>query len=127
MPNDSRNPFILAVLVPLIFDHVITVLGQPSEYWKDFSFAQEGSPARFLLAQHPAWFFLWGAAYAVLIVVLLRVLPKKAALPLGLLVYMGHAWGSATWIPGSWYVFIAYFAILSLVLSWGILSWFRNS
>jgi hypothetical protein len=127
----TRTFFLFSILVPLIIDHIVTVVGQPSLYWSDFSYASEGSPARFLLVWHPALFLLWGAAYALLVWLLGRKLPQKWVLPLGLLVYTGHAWGSASWIPQilelagadvslQWYVSIGYFAILAFILGWGI-------
>ena len=126
-------PFVCAAILPLILDHIVTLVGQPEAYWKNFSYANEGSPAYVLLAYHPVAFLLWGILYGAVISVLLIRLPKKFTLALGILVYTGHSWGSASWIPGIlakiglaasyyWYITIVYFAILSVILAFGIAS-----
>lgn len=135
--SSSRKVFIIAALLPLVLDHVVTLVGQPAAYWANFTLADEGSPAKFLLEQHPAWFVLWGVFYAAVAAILLAKLPKNFALPLGLLIYTGHAWGSSSWIPRLlymvgfnlnyyWYVTIFYFAVLSIALAFGISVWLKH-
>ena len=131
-----RAPFIIAVLLPLVIDHIVTLIGQPAGYWRDFSLANEASPWKLLLINHPGLFLGWLFIYVIIVWFLASKLPGKLVLPLGLLAYTGYAWGSSSWIPRilqmldiqypdpfHWYVTIGYFVVLSFVLAWGIWKW----
>lgn len=131
-----RNRFILAVIFPLVIDHIVTVIGQPDIYWTNYYFANEGSPFKFLLQHNPISFLLWGTVYAIAMIFILKKLPAKLSLFCGLIIYTGHVWGSSSWISkllsminsniDYWYATIGYFIITSLILSWGLLYWHKK-
>lgn len=134
--KSKRLIFILSVLFPMGLDGIFTLIGQPRGYWKDFTIVNEVSPARILLQIHPLLFLIFGIIYAIIILFLLLKLPWKFALPVGIVTYTGHVWGSSTWIPKLvsmtnipvpyWYVDEGYFIIAAIMLSFGIFSYYKN-
>lgn len=131
----SRWLFVTGVLIPLIIDEAVTLIGQPALYWQNHNLFLEASPFT-LLSFGPAAAVLGSLVYAVIMALLLWKLPIKISLPLGLLAFVGHAWGGSGWFPDlmmrygisqlSWYAAsLIYFLVISVILSAGILKWFK--
>jgi hypothetical protein len=82
-------------------DHAITLAGQPASYWNNgFVETRELAPhGSWLLQRHPGWFLMFGLIWLGLCILLIRFLPRRAALAVSLAVVIGHAWGIGTWLP----------------------------
>jgi hypothetical protein len=81
------------------FDFAVTILGQPPSYWHDPRTANEGNPVF-------AWFMVRGAlcyaafigAYILGVLVLVRKLPRQAAVTTGLVFLLSHYFAASTWL-----------------------------
>ncbi len=132
----SKSIFVIAVLLPNVIDHIVTLLGQPSEYWQNYAKSNEAALIT-LLGHGPIIFIIGSIVYISILAFLLFKLPSKYSLPLGIFAFVGHAWGSASWIPGilyshninanEWVVSLVYFLVLSIFLSLGIGKWAGDS
>jgi hypothetical protein len=128
----TKNFFVIAVLTPLLIDHAVTLYGQPAAYWVDHTQMNEAALIT-LLGFGPAAFIVGTVAYALIVMFLLLKLPMKYSLPLGIFAFVGHVWGSSSWIPeilesnnisvSYWLVSLGYFLILSIGLAIGIRKW----
>lgn len=137
MKNTNRRYFMLAVMTPLIADFIVTSIGQPSAYWQGLGVTNEGNPLiEPILRFHYAAFAAGFLFYAAFVFFLLRKLPWKGALWLGLFLFISHAWGSSTWIPemlfraniqvNDWYITILYHAALAILMGKGIFSYCKE-
>jgi hypothetical protein len=80
-------------------DLVLTLWGQPPEYWAGAYTLREGNPlAAQLLLIHPAAFLAAGVAWLALAAGLVTVLPRPAARTLSVAVSQAHAWAAGTWV-----------------------------
>ncbi len=88
-------PLLLSLL-----DNVLTLAGQSSQYWAGgYSCVNEGSPTFFQLLQtHPAAFIAGGAAWVMVFILGILLLPDMLALIVSIAVSFGHASGSASWL-----------------------------
>lgn len=85
------------IMVPL--DLSLTLWGQPPEYWGGAYTTNEGNPlAEQLLLIHPAAFLAAGVAWLALVVGLVTVLPRPAALTASVAVSQAHAWAAGNWV-----------------------------
>lgn len=131
---------IYPVLTVMLFDFAFTMYGQPDSYWTNYANVNEGSPLGFnLLSQNPIFFILFFVLYLVIVNVLLRILPVLPSLILGISLFLGHAWGSGSWVPYillkqgiadtqflRWYSVIVYFIFLSTLTSFFILRFIKQ-
>lgn len=89
-------------LPPLVMgplDLGMTLWGQPPEYWGGAYTTCEGNPlAEQLLLIHPAAFLAAGVAWLALVVGLVTVLPRPAALTISVAVSQAHAWAAGSWV-----------------------------
>ena len=122
-------PVILIVLLDLAF----TLIGQPKQYWQDFSKLNEGSPLGVVtLSQNPRFFVAFILIYISLIYILLRKLPLFLSVFLAISFYLGHVYGSSTWVYIvfkkisksayhyefiSWYITVGYIVMVSFATS----------
>jgi hypothetical protein len=88
------------LLVAVIaFDFGVTIIGQPSSYWRDPHMANEGNPVF-------AWFMIRGTlcyaafilAYIIGVAALVRMLPRRAAVTTGLVFLLSHYFAASTWL-----------------------------
>jgi len=81
-------------------DQVVTLYGQPPEYWAgDYSAAQEGAPhGLWLLHQHPGWYILAAILYLLGIVAVIAWLPRFLARITSAGLVIGHTWGTSYWM-----------------------------
>jgi hypothetical protein len=94
-----KNRLTWLLVAVIAFDFGITLLGQPSSYWRDSHMANEGNPVF-------AWFMVRGIAlYTVLILtyiisasVLVRMLPMQMGIAIGLVFLLSHYFAASTWL-----------------------------
>ena len=112
-------------LGPVIFsilDEVLTLLGQPAEYWSgNFDQVLEWNPlANWALCQDPTYFVIGSLFWAVIYCTSILCLPANAARVLAFLVQFGHTLGASSWLarmgPVGWVAAVALIAISRLVL-----------
>ena len=98
-----------------ILDGVLTLFGQPVEYWQaDYANVSEMSPSfNALLQIHPIAFLLGTLTWLVIISLLILLLPSTWALIFSVAATMGHTVGAATWIL--WRFDHGYNALIALV------------
>ena len=98
-PLFKKNPLFFSFLFPAVLDGVVTLLGQDRSYWEiSYRFANEASPAYYILAKHPALFALGGAIWFIVLYLLFLKLKSPWNLMLAVAFVAGHAWGSSTWL-----------------------------
>lgn len=90
-------------LPPVIFcllDQGFTLLNQSGKYWGGrYLEALEANPVAFpLLSQHPLVFVAGLTIWIILFLVLIVLLPVRAAMILSITITFGHLWGAASWV-----------------------------
>lgn len=130
MKKENTHPgLIYPIALVMALDALFTLIGQPEGYWTNFSRVNEGSTFGFLaLTRSPFLFTITFLAYMFVVVYLFKKLPHPLDLILGLTVFLGHTFGSSTWIPilyakfnlpqmpfSEWYATVLYFVLLSVV------------
>ena len=125
------------VILVMILDLVFTVVGQSAYYWQNYGFFNEGSPLGQILMLNPACFILFFIFYLLFVIFLLGFLPKPFNIMVAVGFFLGHAWGSASWIPtifhkltgvytiNDWYLNIGYFVIIAMISGIFINKWLR--
>ena len=103
MVSGLRQRFLGLCVPPLVFwalDLTLTLVGQSAEYWQGhWGHVNVGPPTfEYLLAVHPAAFAAGMAGWAAIFVMVLLLLPDTLALIVSVVIVLGHAAGSATWI-----------------------------
>ncbi|WP_282035909.1 hypothetical protein [Saccharicrinis aurantiacus] len=127
VPEDENKPMqihkklVLAIpaLWASIFDSVITIVHQPSEYWDgNLNKANEANPiGNFMMNYHTSGIFILCGLWIIAIALLGRYLPLKIARVFLLFTLMAHSYGASTWLTmhygfGSAMLFILFNAIL---------------
>lgn len=129
MTNKLENKYLYPVVLVLFLDFLFTLIGQPSEYWRSFSSVNEGSPLGFItLKVNPLLFVFFGLLYLTVMVILIKKLPLLLGEVLALSLYLGHIWGSSSWLQtlcqklgylsigfSYWYLNIAYFFLIAAI------------
>ena len=135
----SGNPFSknnLTILAPMILvmvlDLVFTLVGQPKGYWQDYGLFNEASPLGQILMLHPAYFILFFIFYLVFVIFLAGFLPKPFNIMVGVGFFLGHVWGSSTWLGtifhgDVWYLTVGYFIFIAVVSGLCINRWLKTS
>lgn len=126
-------------MLVMILDLIFTIAGQPSYYWNvDFSFLNEGSPLGvFLLSRNPVFFIIFFFFYLLFVLFLITNLRRPFNIMAGIGFFLGHAWGSSTWVPllfsryfygdfADWYLTIGYFIILAIIFGICINAWLNT-
>jgi hypothetical protein len=100
----QKNKSNFIVLIPLILvmvvDIAFTIIGQSKDYWQNYSNFNEANPmGQILLSAGPIYTVIFSALYILLIIFLIKKLPK----PLNIMIYIGffvgHIWGGVSWLP----------------------------
>jgi len=98
----KRRPNPWKYLSPVAFtclDAGLTLFGQPTAYWLDYSNAMEMAPQfSFLLQIHPLVFVAGIGAWILAYTLLIRFTPTWPSLVVSLTFTLGHAFGAATWL-----------------------------
>jgi hypothetical protein len=139
------NPFSkknILVLIPLIMvmllDLTFTMAGQPKIYWQDHSLFNEGSPLGQVLMLDPFCFIAFFFFYIFFVLFLATNLKRPFNLIWGIGFYLGHVWGSSTWVStifykftgltavSEWYITVGYCVILAALTGVFINQWLRT-
>ncbi len=115
----ARARLVIAPLAMGLLDVVLTVIGQPGEYWAGGKAAAlESNPlARLFLELHPLAFPIAAAVYLTLVGLLIVRSRREVAQALALVFTLGHAFGTSTWLlrlPWG----IAYCVVLWVAARW---------
>ena len=129
-----NNPFSksnVVIFIPLILvmvlDLIFTTIGQPERYWQNYNFFNELNPiGQILLSAGPVYWILISILYIVFVLFLIANLRKPFNIMVATAFFLGHAWGSASWITeifykffhteiNYWYANIIYFIIIAII------------
>ena len=139
-----KNPFskpsiliFIPVILVMILDLTFTLVGQPDHYWENYSLLNESSPlGASLLSLHPGYFIVFFVFYFLFVLFLIVNLKRPLNIIVALSFFLGHAWGSSSWIPilayrytsiyiDSWYLMIGYFIIIAVASGFCINKWLK--
>lgn len=138
-----KNPFLksnILILTPLILvmllDLIFTLAGQPEYYWQNYNLFNEGSPlGPIVLAHHPGYFVLFFAFYLLFVLFLTTNLKRPFNIMVAIGFFLGHAWGSASWVStifyrltdvyfvNEWYLIVGYFIFIAIISGFFINRW----
>lgn len=123
----------------MILDLTFTLVGQPAYYWQDYELFSEGSPlGPLLLSYHPGYFILFFVFYLPFVLLLATNLKKPFNIIVAISFFLGHTWGSASWLPrifyklvgiyvlNNWYLLIGYFVIIAIISGFCINQWLKK-
>ena len=133
----SKNNLLILtpVILVMILDLVFTIVGQSAFYWQNYGFFNEGSPLGQILMLNPAYLILFFIFYILFVIFLVEFLPKPFNIIVAVSFFLGHAWGSSTWVPAifrkltgvytidDWWLIIGYFVIIAIISSFCINKW----
>jgi len=141
----TNNPFSkqnILILIPLILvmilDLTFTLVGQPESYWYNYKFFNEGSPlGPVLMSYHPGYFILFFVFYLLFVLFLATNLPRPLNIIVAIGFFLGHAWGSSSWMQviiyrflsiriNEWYSVIGYFVIIAIISGFCINQWLKT-
>lgn len=128
-PFSKQNVLILTPLIlVMILDLIFTLVGQPKDYWQNYYLFNEGSPlGSILLPWHPGYFVLFFAFYLLFVLFLVTNLKRPLNIMLAIGFFLGHSWGSASWVStifyrltdvyfiNEWYLIVGYFILIAIV------------
>ena len=87
------------MVLAMIFDLAMTLAGQPASYWHKPTTANEGDPiVRLIMHQGIAPLLLVSVVYCGVIVAVVSLLPRRAALIVLLVFTLWHYYGGSTWL-----------------------------
>ena len=90
------------ILVVILTDCIVTLIGQPFQYWQDYSkFNEYSIIGKMLLAWHPLDFTLGLAFWVILATILIGRLSFLLSYVLFFVLFLGHALGAWSW-SGPW-------------------------
>ena len=134
----KSNLLLLAPLaLVMLLDMVFTLVGQPDYYWQNYQLFNEGSPLGQSLMLNPAYFLLFFAFYIPFVLFLTVNLRRPFNIIVYLVFFLGHAWGSSSWVPSmfykatgiypteNWYLIIGYFATVAVISGFCINKWLK--
>ena len=136
--SDKHYCFILfPLLLVLLIDLIFTLVGQPEIYWQNYNFYNEGSPLGiFFLSQHPGYFLLFYIFYVAVVLLVATNLKRPFNIVWAISFFLGHVWGSATWVDNifykffpdysfvdNWYLKIFYFILVGAISGFFIDHW----
>jgi uncharacterized BrkB/YihY/UPF0761 family membrane protein len=133
----SKLYFVVAALIPSLLDGIVTLIGQPTSYWSDFSKIDEAAPFTFLT--FGPWIFLLSIVlYTAIVGLIIYKLPKWPSLGIGLFFFMAHSNGVQGWIGSIvvekapflygywWYISIIYSLLVVALISFGLYKWLSD-
>lgn len=126
--------FIAAALFPSLLDGIITLIGQPNEYWSNFSKIDEAAPLTFL--SFGPWIFLLSVlVYTAILALVIYKLPRWISVGVGLFFCLAHSNGVQGWIASVivdkmqfmyeywWYISILYSLVIVILVTLGLRKW----
>lgn len=133
----------ILILTPLIlvmvFDFVFTSIGQPTEYWQDSGFVNEGNfIARYLLVKSYLYFTLTSFVYGFLVILLIIKTKRPINIIIAVSFFLIHSSASSSWPPtifekitGTYpadiylYLKFGYLAIVGIISGFCIDKWLK--
>jgi hypothetical protein len=123
-----KNRLIWLLLAVIAFDFGVTLVGQPSSYWRDPHTANEGNAAfKWFMVQG---IFCYGAfilTYISAVSMLLRVLPRQIAIVTGLVFLLSHYFAGSTWLSFHFKLGMIGPILYAMVLSTVLISFLQSS
>jgi hypothetical protein len=129
---------LLPVILVMLLDLIFTLFGQPDYYWQNHSLFNEGSPLGQILMLNPAVFIAAFVFYIAFVIFLSAILPKPLNIVFALSFYLGHVWGSSTWLEtifykltgnyyagDAWYLNIFYFIFIAAISGLCVSKWLK--
>jgi hypothetical protein len=132
----------ILILTPLILvmvlDAVFTLAGQSEYYWQNYSLFNESSPLGQTLMLNPAYFILFFILYLPFVLFLATNLKKPFNIMIAIGFFLGHAWGSASWVPTifhrltgvytteEWWLTVGYFIVIAAISGLSIDKWLKT-
>ena len=129
-----NNPFsksnivtFIPLMLVMILDLFFTTIGQSEYYWQNYSFFNELNPVgQILLSVGPIYWILISILYIVFVLFLIANLRRPINIMAATAFFLGHAWGSASWVVeiiykffglevNYWYANIIYFIIIAII------------
>ena len=120
--------FFFPLILVMILDLIFTLAGQSKYYWQNYTLFNEGSPlGPVLLSFHPGYFVLFFVFYLLFVLFLTTNLMKPLNIMAAVAFFLGHAWGSSSWVPtlfykltgvettDGWCLTIGYFIIIAII------------
>ena len=142
LKNPFKMPTLLIlgpVVLVMILDLVFTLVGQPEAYWQNFQFFNEASPiGQKLLMTHPIFFILSFIFYTVFVLFLIVNLKRPLNIILALSAFLGHSWGSSSWVPkiffnltgfqliNNYYLILSYFILIAVFSGFCLNLWLKK-
>jgi hypothetical protein len=94
-----KNHLLWLLLAVIVFDFGITLIGQPSSYWHDPHTAREGNPLfAWFMVRGLAWYLVCIVCYITVVGGLIRILPRRPAIIIGLVFLLSHYFAGCTWL-----------------------------
>jgi hypothetical protein len=112
-------------LVPpvILFDTLMTLLGQPASYWQQPATAVEGNAFfGWFIVRGLTFFLVTSALYVIAAFLLSSYLPRRLATVAALAFILGHYFGASSWLAFSFgfgvSAAVLYGTLLAVVLTW---------
>jgi hypothetical protein len=87
------------LLAVIAVDFGVTLIGQPSSYWHDPQTAREANSLfAWFMVRGLAWYLGFILVYMTGVTVLIRKLPRQAAIITGLVFLLSHYFAACTWL-----------------------------
>jgi hypothetical protein len=97
--DDSIKRLRWVMVFTILFDLSLTFAGQPASFWETPSTVKEGEPImRYMLAHGYTPVLCAAAVYALVMVLLVSVLPRRFGLVLLMFISLQHYFGASAWL-----------------------------
>ncbi len=94
-----KNRLLWVLLAVIAFDFTVTLLGQPSSYWRDPHTAREGNQLfAWFMVRGLSWYVPCIVGYIAGVVYLVKSLPRRAGFITGLAFVLAHYFAGCTWL-----------------------------
>lgn len=116
--NKLKFLSLIPALWTSLFDIVMTICGQPDEYWNgNLTKANEANPiGHFVMNNHVSGLFIISALWIIIIVLLGYYLPKKLSKVFLLFVFIAHSVGASSWILKVTFTGFLFFILFNAIL-----------
>ena len=85
-------------LAVMLTDAIVTLVGQPPNFWRDSKSVNEGEPiVRFFLSHGVIPYVVVGALYVAGVLFLASITPRRIGLTILFFFLLEHFWGATSW------------------------------
>ena len=118
MNRSQKLLLLLPALWASLFDIVVTIILQPSEYWAgNLDSANEGNPiGAFMMKNHESGIFVISIIWLLIIGLLGYYLPNRLSRIFLVFVLIAHTSTASTWISRYGFWFVIAFAVFNSIL-----------